>query len=275
MRNARFFGYAREFESKNRIDEHGIDAERVLRLMRESYPSFNPYAEPTNELKWQGRQGACQGHSLAQAAQIMAMQAYSCQQLFSRGGCYYESQRHDRINGDRGSTLAAGQKVARDGIVLESDWAYPVQYDPKRPSNFENLPRIYLNSSKTVKDADLIFDLLKAGAVIQTGVSWNQSFEKPVSDRYSTMGGGGGHSTLLYQLDEATGNAIHHNSWRAWMNDGRSQWTKDFVKSILRHDRWAVFIAYQSSEIRVDPGIVPENPGFVPERKVEEYETDY
>lgn len=257
MSNKRHFGYAFENERKEEIDEQGLDAELVLKSMRAAYPSFNPYAAPFNELKWQGQQGACQGHALAQAAQVMCVQAYSSQQLFSRGGCYYESQRHDGIsNGDKGSTLAGGQKVARDGIVLEKDWPYPSRYNPARPSNFESLPRIYLNSSKTVTDADLMWDLLEAGAFIQTGVSWTNAFEKPIADRYSSAGGGGGHSTGLYGIDEATGNAIHHNSWNNWMGDGRSQWTREFVKGILRNDRWAVFIAYQSTDIKVDDGIV-------------------
>lgn len=252
------FGYNIEAERKEEIIERGTDPTLVLMAMRAAFPQHNPYAAPWLRLNWQGQQGACQGHALAHMAQVICNQAYSVQRTFSRACGYYEAQRHDRITGDKGSTLSGGRKVAsEDGLCLEQDWPYPDRYNPTRPQGFDQLPRIVIPSSKPIEDAELIYDLLEAGAAIQTGVNWNASFDVPVSDRHSTASGGG-HSTLLYGLNQSNGNIVHHNSWSGWQQNGRNEWTLNFLKQILARDRWAVFVAYQATEVRVDDGIIPE-----------------
>lgn len=239
-------GYNHGHDDYDYIDAQQ-DPEIVLRAARAAYPTFNPYTDPWTDLQWQGNQGACQGHALAHCFQVSYLQATGVQAIFSRACGYYEAQRYDNISGDRGSTLAGGQKVAESGMVLESEWEYPSRYDNRRPSGIQSLMNITMKGSSRVKDADLAWDLLAAGAAIQTGVAWNSSFDKAVCDSYRS--GGGGHSTMLYGLDESTGNAIHHNSWKGWQGDSRNQWTKSFFNSILRNDRWAVFIAYDSTMI--------------------------
>jgi len=254
--NERKFGWLHEDERVEEINERGVDPEQVLMAMRSAYPNFNPYAEPWNRLTWQGQQGACQGHALSNAAQIMCVQQYGVQRMFSRACGYYEAQRHDRISGDKGSTLAGGQKVLSiDGLPLEEHWPYPDRYNPQRPANFDSFPRIYVPSSKQVKDAELIFDLLESGAAVQTGLMWNQSCDRPICDRYSASSSGG-HSTLLFGINQQSGNMMHHNSWENWMNNGRNEWTLNFLKEVLAKDRWAVFIAYQAVDVKVDDGIV-------------------
>ena len=248
-------GYAKESERKDEIDAEGQDPEQILVAMRAAYPTFNPYAKAWNRLFWQGQQGACQGHALAHAAQVMGVQKFGQLRYFSRACGYYEAQRFDGLNGDKGSTLAGGRKVlSGDGLMLETDWPYPSRYNNRRPANFPDAPRIRVDSSKQVRDADLIFDLLEAGAAIQTGLTWNSSCDQAVATRYQS-GGGGGHSTLLYGLDKQTGYAVHHNSWRNWNGDGRSLWSKDFIKGVLQRDRWCVFMAYQAIDVEADSGI--------------------
>jgi hypothetical protein len=247
----RSFGYLAESERPEEIDEYGLSPEIVLTSMRAEYPTFNAYAPPFLNLQYQGMQGACQGHALAHAFQLALVQKYGYQAIFSRGGAYYLSQRFDGIRGDKGSTLAGGQKVADSGLCLESEWPYPSRYDSRQPSTANGKLNFRMPGSKRIKDADLAWELLQAGAAIQTGVAWTNAFEREVSDRYTGAVSAGGHSTLLYGLDEATGNAIHHNSWRNWMGDGRSQWTKSFFAQILKRDRWAVFVAYDSTNLQI------------------------
>ena len=252
----RKFGYARELERRDQIDENGEDPEQVLMRMRAAYPEFNPFLEPWNVLTDQGQQGSCQGSALSHLAQICLVQSHFVQRMFSRACGYYESQRHDNISGDSGSTLAGGQRVmSGDGIVLEEDWPYPSRYNNTRPAGFESMPRIKLKSSKTVTDAQMIWDLLDVGACIQTGVNWNASFDVPICERLSTVRGGG-HSTILYGKNPETGHAVHHNSWANWQNNQRNQWTFNFLKDILARDRWAVFVAYESDGVEVSKSII-------------------
>jgi len=249
------FGYNFEAENVDEINAHGEEPENVLRLMRAAFPTHNPYVEPWSRLFWQGPQGACQGHALAHIAQVICTQFFSVQRTFSRACGYYEAQRKDGLSGDKGSTLNGGRKVLSvDGLVLEQDWPYPDRYDNRRPADFATLPRIIVKSSKTVADADLIYDLLEVGACIQTGVNWNASFDRPICDRHSNTPGGG-HSTFLYGLNPDNGNIRHHNSWQNWQQNGRNEWTLDFLKQILFRDRWAVFVAYQATDVTADEAI--------------------
>lgn len=249
----RHFGYLYGQDDTDYIDNNGVEPELVLSLARAAYPNFNPYADPWLNLQYQGNQGACQGHALAHCFSVALTQRYSIQADFSRGGAYYLSQKFDGISGDRGSTLAGGQKVAESGLCLEKEWPYPSRYNPRQPESANGKLNVTMPGSKRVKDPDLAWELLAAGCCIQTGQAWTRAFEKEVCDSYSG-GSGGGHSTVLYGLHEETGNAWHHNSWRNWMGDGRNQWTKNFFASILKNDRWAVFVAYDSTNL-----VIPEN----------------
>jgi hypothetical protein len=245
------FGYNHGCDDYDFLDSQ-IDPELVLKRARAAYPAFNPYAPPFTNLQYQGSQGACQGHALAHAFQVSCVQATGMQILFSRACGYYMAQYYDGIKGDRGSTLAGGQKVAENGICLENEWPYPSRYNNSMPSTADGNLNITMKGSRRITDADLAWDLLRSGSVIQTGIAWNSTCDKPVCDSYRS--GGGGHSTILYGLDENTDNAIHHNSWKGWLGDSRNQWTKGFFSDILRKDRYAVFIAYDSTILEL-----PEN----------------
>ncbi len=241
----KFTGYLHGQDDYDHIDSQ-MDPEVVLRAAKAAYPTFNPHSWSWTELPNQGRQGACQGHALANCFQIALVQRYGIQTLFSRAAAYYLSQKFDGISGDRGSTLAGGQKVAESGLCLEVEWAYPSSYNNSQPASAEGNLNFKMMGSKRIKDADLAWDLLKSGVPIQTGVAWNSSFEREVCDSYRS--GGGGHSTMLFGINENTGNAINHNSWgTSWCGDGRNEWTKKFFDDILRRDRYAVFVAYDST----------------------------
>ena len=113
---------------------------------------------------------------------------------------------------------------------------------------------IKMAGSKVIKDPDQYFELIKHGTPIQNGVTWNNSFERKVSDRYQ-RGGRGGHSTCCFGLTES-GNIRHINSWKNWQGDGTSEWTREFVAGIMRHDRTSVFVAYDPTTLEVQPDII-------------------
>lgn len=246
---SRSFGYDIERENLDLLNYHGSDADVVLQAAQAQYPEFNPYAEPWLERQSQGHMGSCQGHALSHCFQVALVQQYGIQAVFSRMSCYILSQEADGIRGDHGSTLHGGQKAAKGGVCLEHEWPYPSRYSRRHPDSAYNKCNISMPGSRQIKDADLMWELLKAGCAIQTGVSWNNSFEKKVSNTYRRSRSVGGHSTMLYGLDEETDNAIHWNSWSNWQGNGRSQWTKDFVHSILKYDRTSVFVCYDSTNL--------------------------
>ena len=248
----KFTGYLHGEDDLDWIDAR-MDPEVVLKAARAAYPAFDPHAWSWTELPSQGRQGACAGHALAACFQVALVQQYGIQTLFSRAAAYYTAQKFDGIKSDRGSTLSGCQKVAESGLCLESEWKYPSSYNNTMPSSAQGKMNFKMMGSRRVKDADLAWDLLRAGSCLQTGVAWNSSFEREVCDSYRS--GGGGHSTMLFGLDEETGNAINHNSWGSnWCGDGRNQWTKKFFNSIIRSDRYAVFVAYDPTGLEVPDG---------------------
>lgn len=249
----RAFGYDIESENLQLLNDEGACPDGVMKNAQARYPDFDPYAEPWLNRQSQGHMGSCQGHALSHCFQVAMVQQYGVQAVFSRMACYILSQEADGIRGDHGSTLHGGQKAAKGGVCLEHEWPYPSRYNKRHPDSAYQKCDISMPGSRQIKDADQIWEMLKAGCAVQTGVTWNNSFEKSVSDRYRG-GGRGGHSTMLYGLDKETENAVHWNSWTNWQGNGRSQWTKDFVHGILRHDRTAVFVAYDSTNL-----IIPES----------------
>jgi hypothetical protein len=245
----REYGWLKKEERREELLE-AYCPDQLMKAMKEVEPKFNVNADPWTSLQYQGLQGACGGHALSHIAQVAFMQATGVKRYFSRACGYYESQRYDGIRGDRGCTLAGGQKLMQAGIVLEKDWVYPERYNNRRPANFADLPRLKIPASKPLKTADQIWAFLEAGGAVQTGVSWNNSFEPLFADRAQI--GGGGHSTMLYGFHpEKPEYCVHHNSWRGWGDNGRSYWTKNFLNDCLK-DPWAVFIGYQATGLHLD-----------------------
>ena len=246
---ANFTGYLHGEDDYDWIDAQ-MDPEVVLTAAKAAYPNFNPHSYEWTELPNQGHQGACQGHALANVFQVALVQQYGIQTLFSRAAAYYTSQKFSGIRGDRGSTLAGGQKTAESGLCLETEWAYPSRYHNTMPDSAKGKMDFKMMGSKRVRDADLAWELLHAGVPIQTGVAWNSSFEHEICDNHRN--GGGGHSTMLFGIHEDTGNAIMHNSWKpTWHGDNRVQWTKKFFADIIKRDRHAVFVAYDPTGLEV------------------------
>lgn len=236
-------GYAIELERKDELEERGLDVELMLRAAEDNVPKFNNNVDPNTlfNILNQGNQGSCQGHSLAMIFTICYYLATGRIKYFSRAAAYYLSQRKDGIRGDRGSTLSGGRWVATEhGLCAEEDWPYPSRYNPREPAGLEY--PFKLVASKPIRDIDHAVAWLEMGLPIQDGIIWDNSVSREVSDYYVGRGGGG-HSTVLWSIDDA-GNYVRINSWgEQWRGDGCSSNTRDSLKAQLLH-RYSSHIAY-------------------------------
>lgn len=257
----RVFGYAIADERTEELNANGVEPELVLMAARGAYPEFTPYAVPFSRLMNQKSIGSCQGASLSHICQLMVYQQIDFQCQFSAMQAYIESQKIDGIRGDRGSTLAGGQRLAGDeGICLERDWPYPnpVRYNSREPQGYDDAPRVIMTASKVINDADLAWDLLKAGAALHIGSNWGSSQEKEICTDY--RGGSGGHARFIYGMKEdpryPDGLAWHQNSWGpGWCDNGRNLYAKSMLASEMGH-RYTVVIAYQPTDLQIDPQII-------------------
>lgn len=250
--NARKYGWDYRNENVEAIDLTGLSPDVIMSAMRqEEQTPFNVSAPAWNTLQFQGNQGACAGHAIAHMSQIVLTQNTGIKRMFSRANGYYEAQRKDGIIGDTGATISACTKVMSDGMMLEEHWPYPSKYDNTRPTDFEDAPRLRVPHTRTLTNADEVWEFLLAGGVVQTGVMWGPSYEEMRADECRGMGYGG-HSTILYGFDPNDPDwCVHHNSWDGWGIDGRSYWSKNFIKGCLEQ-RWNILVGYQAVGLGVD-----------------------
>jgi hypothetical protein len=253
----RGFGYIPQLETPELIDEHGIDNDRLLCHAKGVDPTYPVDGDHDwNPIKNQGSLGSCVGASLSSLASVLHAQNTGHLEDFSIACGYYQSQRIAGIRGDKGSTISAAQKlITGDGICLESDWKYTGRYSNRVPSGFDQFPKVKLLASKTVKDVDLIFEFLRAGACIHVGLGWNRSCELNKCTRY-TRGSGGGHAVYLYGLDKENPKyAKMFNSWsRNFGLEGMVYWKDSFLSDVLK-DSWSTFVAYSVGEFEADEGV--------------------
>lgn len=239
------FGYAIDWEQRDRLEACGQEPELVMRQLRDTFPKWNPTADALGlvDVLDQGQQGSCQGHALAQVFAICYFLATGRKEAFSRAAGYYLAQKRDGIRGDKGSTLSGGQHVAtQHGMCLEKDWPYPQRYNPGMPPSAEGKFLFKLATTKPFKDVDSMLAWLDLGLPIQTGLTWNNSCDQEIVANYDARSGGG-HSTVFWQR-RASGNVVNINSWgRRWAGDGVHEWTPESIRAALSA-RWTVFIGY-------------------------------
>lgn len=247
-------GYAIAEERPYSLVVNGGDPNEMLKRFRDSFPSFNPRANPVEivDIENQGQQGSCQGHSASSVLEVCGFLATGRKFKLSRACCYYLSQRRDGITGDNGSTLSGGNYVlTQHGVCPESDWPYPPNYDPRQPQGIQYPYK--LKVSRPFTDVDSMRKWSDAGLPIQTGIFWNDSCNQEVIDDWRP--GGGGHSTMLWtQFSDDMINNV--NSWgKQWNGDGVHKWTWRSIERMLR-DRFTVFIGYAPDEMSF-PDLAP------------------
>ena len=242
----RSFGYRYDLERRNQLEIDGHEPEQLLKAFRATFPPTNPEANPLGvfDILNQGNVGSCQGHALAGIFSICYFLATGRREHFSRACGYYIAQRYDGINGDNGSTLSGGNKVATEhGMCLEKDWPYTGRYEPREPTGLNYLYK--LKRSKPLRTLELVKEWRDAGLPIQTGMSWGNAADREVVDNWSP--GGGGHSTVFWQRTPG-GNTRMLNSWGSWMADGMNEWSDNAITQLLRHS-WTELIGYAPDEM--------------------------
>ena len=229
-------------------------SERNVLLMRGSYTE-QAIERPHDLVKVenQGQQGSCQGHDISSCLEycyVIATQDITLQ--LSRAMGYYESQRIDGINGDSGSTISGGVKLASTvGICEEKLWPYPPRYNNRRPANYdrevvENAGKYRIANQVRITSYDGLRTFLGAGVgAVSIGVAWGSSLQSAVVESY--RGGNGGHAIALPCL--STRKDQHSrpyvwmlNSWgTGFGNDGWSEWSPRACEQIFAH-RYTVAI---------------------------------
>ena len=247
-------GWRIDREDFDNLDNNFNFEEEVLALTGK-YEANTFDARDILKVENQRSQGACQGHSISSAVEMASCIAIGEKSLeLSRAMGYYETQRLDRISGDRGSTISGGVKLATTtGICREDLWTYPSKYDPKRPSNWQAIlksaERFKAFKSVRIRSWEGLVTFLEAGlGAVSIGIRWNSSTNREHVTSFSG-GGGGGHAILLPQMSKKRpGEVDMMNSWgERWGDGGWATWTRQAFEQMLR-DRFTVAIGVSDME---------------------------
>jgi len=227
--------------------------ESPVLAMKGSYNEVRFDPRKVLKVENQGQVGACQGHSISSCCEWSYIIATGDTTLqLSRAYGYYESQRIDNIRGDNGSTIQAGIKLATNvGIPREDLWKYTGRYDPKRPSNWNEIlkdaEKYKIGSTYKLTTYDGIRTFLGSGqGGVNLGITWNSSVDKNIVTSFNGNGGGG-HAISLYSLSERIDSdnrpyVFMMNSWgSSWQGDGWAEWSPDALTQMLR-SRNSVFV---------------------------------
>lgn len=230
-----------------------LPGESSVLAMRGSYSEVKVDPRAVMKIENQGSIGSCQGHALSSCVELCYYIATGdLTRQLSRAFGYYETQRIDGINGDRGSTISGGIKLATTlGIPREDLWKYSGRYENRRPANWneivEDAKLHQVGQSYRMESYDGVRTFLGSGqGGISIGISWGGEVDRPVVNSFSGAGGGG-HAIALLGLSERLDQSGRPyvwmlNSWGAnWGNKGWSEWAPSAVEQMLRHRYTACF----------------------------------
>ena len=216
------------------------------------YGTYNEVKfDPRKVIKLENQKslGSCAGHSGSTTLEwIRTIATGVIGHQLSRGGFYFETQRRDGINGDKGSTIENGYKLAKEwGCCDESLWPYPSRYDNRRPDNWD---AVCINARKNKISTGLRVTSYESGRVflgsgqggIHLGIGWNSSVDRGLVERYSNSGGGGHALAALCLSDRLDDKGRPFwwiaNSWsERWGQDGWAEWSPTAVSGMLQSRR--------------------------------------
>lgn len=220
----------------------------------------------------QKQQGACQGWMLSGAGEFCYRMATEGDVMqFSAQACYIWSQIRDGIVGDRGSTLQAGEHVAKeDGYLPEDYWPYDGQYHTQ-PIGGKSMAQCRLEAQKrkllttsALKSYDDVKRWLASGfGPTGAGITWNSSMNQPgnVVEHYDPNGQGGGHAILFpgytKRKDRKGRNyLLLPNSWgKTWGLDGWKEVSPEAVDAMFaaRYTVWRGYSDMRGDAMRPRP----------------------
>jgi hypothetical protein len=230
-----------------------LPGESAVLAMRGTYSEVKIDPRAVMKIENQGSVGSCQGHALSSCVELCYYIATGdLTRQLSRAFGYYETQRIDGINGDRGSTISGGIKLATTlGIPREDLWKYSGRYENRRPSNWneivEDAKLHQIGQSYRMTSYDGVRTFLGSGqGGISIGISWSGEVDRPIVNSFSGAGGGG-HAIALLGLSERLDSSGRPfvwmlNSWGLnWGNKGWAEWAPNAVEQMLRHRYTACF----------------------------------
>jgi hypothetical protein len=232
---------------------NSLPDESPVLAMRGTYSEIAFDPRTVMKVENQGSVGSCQGHDLSSCVELCYYIATDdLTRQLSRSYAYYETQRIDGINGDRGSTISGGIKLATTrGIPQEKLWTYSGRYENKRPANWTEVEtdaqQHKIGQSYKMSTYDGVRTFLGSGqGGISIGISWGGEMDRAIVNSFSGAGGGG-HAIALLSLStrlDVSGRPFvwMMNSWGAnWGNAGWSEWAPQAVEQMLRHRYTACF----------------------------------
>ncbi len=232
---------------------NSLPGENAVLAMRGTYDEVRVDPRKAMKVENQGSVGSCQGHGLSSCVELCYYIATGdLTRQLSRAYGYYETQRIDGINGDRGSTISGGIKLATTrGIPQEKLWTYSGRYDNKRPANWAEIEtdaqQHKIGQSYRMTTYDGVRTFLGSGqGGISIGISWSGEVDRAIVNSFSGAGGGG-HAIALLGLSERLDNSGRPfvwmmNSWGSqWGNGGWAEWAPNAVEQMLRHRYTACF----------------------------------
>jgi len=244
-------GWLREQEDNEYLDS--LPSEAAVLAMRGTYNEVKVDPRAVMKIENQGSVGSCQGHDLSSCVELCYYIATGdLTRQLSRAYAYYETQRIDGINGDRGSTISGGIKLATTkGIPEESLWKYTGRYENGRPSNWSEVEASAalhkIGQSYKMSTYDGVRTFLGSGqGGISIGISWGGEVDRPIVNSFSGTGGGG-HAIALLGLSERADSSGRPyvwmlNSWGSnWGNKGWAEWSPAAIEQMLRHRYTACF----------------------------------
>jgi hypothetical protein len=246
-------GYAIAKEQPALLMSQGMDPKKMLKAVRNNAPKFNVQIHPSQLFNPydQRNMGSCQAQALALIFKICFFLATGRIIEVSRMAAYILSQRKDGIQGDRGSTLSAGQWVAtQHGLPYEKDWPYPRSYNASVPQGIAY--PFKLVAAQPTRDVELIQEALDLGLPVQDGIMWDDSVSRTICTDYRGNGGGG-HSTALWTKKDDLYRRI--NSWGMWDGDGCNENTPRALKQQVEH-RFSSHVIY-APEGMIFPELAP------------------
>jgi len=218
-------------------------AEDVMRLVGQ-YEEQSLDPRKLIRVENQRNMGSCAGHSLSSNLEWIYCIATGGQiTQLSRMAGYILAQDVNNIRTDSGSTISAGVQVAlRQGLPEEKLWPYPQSYTRSKPSNDwqKNAEQFRITRAVEIKSFEQWQTWLGSGqGGIHTGISWGNSMNRSIVEKF--IPGGGGHSVAALCLSErkdANGDCYSWiaNSWsESFGNKGWQEWSPTAIRQMLRH----------------------------------------
>jgi hypothetical protein len=203
------FGYAFNKEDRTWLRANAIKLTRMTSVG--DLPEIvDPRESELARLGWlqvedQANQGSCQGQALTECGEFCFTIATGKVLQLSRQYAYIGSQIEDGINGDSGSTLSGGTRLAKKGICSEKVGPYSRSY-PGRGYITEAMRKdaenYKLKTHIEITSADHAKQFLGSGiGIIQIGIKWWDFMQNPpggLVTRFAPPARGfGGHSVVI------------------------------------------------------------------------------